>query len=64
MLSNKNPLAEVVRGAAFATVAAVLTPVNVILVQREMWTVLYVVVAVQVVSLALAGVTLWRSRQK
>lgn len=63
-MSNQNPLAEVVKGAAFATVAAVLTPVNVILVQRDMWGVLYGVIAVQVGALVLAGVTLWRSRKR
>ncbi|NLN29223.1 MAG: hypothetical protein GX161_13470 [Firmicutes bacterium] len=51
-MSAEKLLRETVKGAAYATAAALLAPVNVLLLLRRLW---YAVAAVGVVQLALLG---------
>lgn len=62
MLSQENPLKGIIRGSAFATVAAVLVPVQVWLYSYANFdaksTVMAVVGGIQLISLVLSMVTL------
>lgn len=49
-MSPKNLLAQIVKGAAFATAAAILAPVNVLFLLRGSW---FLVGAIGLVQLAL-----------
>lgn len=62
-MSNNNPLHAVVRGAAFATGAALLTPINVLFLNREAISIVIAIGVIQVLLLLKGVVTLWSAHR-
>lgn len=63
MNKSKSLLRELVKGAAFATAASILTPFNVLFVLRGLWPLVFLIGLLQLVLLGVGIYLMWSANK-